>query len=160
MQSIAERLSQALAGRYTVVRKIGQGGMATVFLAHDDRVHRSVAIKVLTPELYHGVNPDRFVSEIRTAANLQHPHILPLFETGEADGLLYYTMPYVDGMNLRERVEQGPLEIGEALAILREVGSGLEHAHEQGLIHRDVKPANVLLTSGHAFLADFGLARA
>jgi serine/threonine-protein kinase len=160
VESITTRLSRALSGRYEIIGPIGRGGMASVFLAHDRNVDRRVAMKVLTPELHHGVNPDRFVAEIRTAANLQHPHILPLFDSGEAGGLLYYTMPYVEGSTLKERVSAGPLELEEALEILREVGKGLHHAHEQGLIHRDVKPGNVLLSSGQALLADFGLARA
>jgi serine/threonine-protein kinase len=154
-----DRLKAALAGRYELEREIGRGGMATVYLARDVRHHRPVAVKVMSPELQQA--PERFLAEIRTAANLQHPNILPLFDSGEADGLLFYTMPFVEGgVTLEDRLQDGPLSVEESLRVVREIGEGLAHAHKQGLIHRDVKPSNVLYSSGHALLADFGLARA
>jgi serine/threonine-protein kinase len=157
--SSGERLKAALAGRYEVEREIGRGGMATVYLARDVRHDRPVALKVMSPELQQA--PERFLAEIRTAANLQHPNILPLFDSGEADGLLFYTMPFVEGgVTLEDRLKDGPLGLEETLRVVREIGEGLAHAHKQGLIHRDVKPSNVLYSSGHALLADFGLARA
>jgi len=155
------RLNSALAGRYDVEREIGEGGMATVYLARDDRHDRPVALKVLKPELAAAVGPERFLAEIKTTATLQHPHILPLFDSGQADGLLYYVMPYVEGESVRERIgQEGPLPVDDALRIVTQCGDALHHAHEQGVIHRDVKPGNVLLSAGHAVVADFGVARA
>ena len=135
--------------------------MATVYLARDVRHERHVAIKVLKRELADVIGADRFIDEIRTTAHLRHPHILPLFDSGAADGLPYYVMPFVDGESLRSRLRtHGALPLGEAVRILREVADALAHAHASGIIHRDVKPDNVLMSGGHAFLADFGVARA
>jgi len=155
-------LEDALRGRYTVERELGRGGMATVFLARDLRHDRSVALKVLHAELVPQHGPERFQREILVAARLQHPHILTVLDSGElADGQLWYTMPFVNGESLRERLRrEGPLPLEDALRIAREVADGLAYAHGQGVIHRDVKPENILLASGHALLADFGIARA
>jgi eukaryotic-like serine/threonine-protein kinase len=146
-------------GDYEVLRVLGRGGMATVYLARDHRHQRSVALKVLAPELAHAVGSDRFLREIQVAANLSHPHILPLFGSGEVDGLLYYAMPYVEGESLRDRLgRETQLPIDEALQIAREVADALAYAHGQGVIHRDIKPENILLTGDHALVADFGIA--
>ena len=156
-----DRLNAVLAGRYRVERELGQGGMATVFLATDLRHDRQVALKVLKPELGAVVGGDRFLTEIRTTANLQHPHILPLFDSGEADGLIFYVMPYVEGESLQHRLErERQLPVGEAVGIVRKVLSALEHAHQAGVVHRDVKPANILLAGGEPLVADFGIALA
>jgi serine/threonine-protein kinase len=155
------RLSAALADRYTIERELGAGGMATVYLAQDLKHHRQVAIKVLRPELAAVIGADRFLSEIRTTANLQHPHILPLFDSGAADGFLYYVMPYVEGESLRDRLtREKQLPIADALRIATEVASALDYAHRHGVIHRDIKPENVLLHDGQALVADFGIALA
>ena len=156
-----EHLGRALAGRYTLVRELGRGGMATVYLAEDLRHPRQVAIKVLRPELGLLVGPDRFTREIRVAAALNHPHILPLHDSGEADGLLFYVMPYVRGGSLREKLSrERQLPIDEAVNIVRQVASALHHAHAHGLIHRDIKPENILLHEGEAMVTDFGIALA
>ncbi|CAN5879632.1 hypothetical protein BH24GEM1_BH24GEM1_09070 [soil metagenome] len=156
-----EHLGRALADRYTVVRELGRGGMATVYLAEDLRHPRQVAIKVLRPELGLLVGPDRFTREIRVAAALNHPHILPLHDSGEADGLLFYVMPYVRGGSLREKLSrERQLPIDEAVNIVRQVASALHHAHAHGLIHRDIKPENILLHEGEAMITDFGIALA
>jgi serine/threonine-protein kinase len=156
-----EQLTQALADRYRIEGEIGAGGMATVFLAQDLKHDRRVAIKVLRPELAAAVGADRFLREIRTTANLSHPHILPLFDSGEADGFLYFVMPYVKGESLRDRLRrEKQLPVEEALQITREIADALAYAHGEGVIHRDVKPANVMLEAGHALLADFGIAQA
>ncbi|NNM31786.1 MAG: serine/threonine-protein kinase, partial [Gemmatimonadetes bacterium] len=161
MDAIPERLMNALAGRYRFEREIGSGGMATVYLAVDDRHERRVAIKVLRPELAAVLGAERFLSEIRVTASLQHPHILPLHDSGEADGLLYYVMPFVEGESLRDRLNrERQLSVEDALRITSEVADGLSHAHALGVIHRDIKPANILLAGGHALIADFGIARA
>ncbi|HSA58027.1 MAG TPA: protein kinase [Gemmatimonadaceae bacterium] len=161
LSSAAERLGAALTGRYVVVREIGAGGMATVYLAHDARHDRHVAIKVLHPDLAATLGVDRFLSEIRTTARLQHPHLLPLLESGEADGLLYYVMPFVEGESLRARLErERQLPIADAVRIAREVAGALDYAHRQGVIHRDIKPENILLHEGQALVADFGIALA
>jgi formylglycine-generating enzyme required for sulfatase activity/tRNA A-37 threonylcarbamoyl transferase component Bud32/pimeloyl-ACP methyl ester carboxylesterase len=154
-------LNAALEGRYRIEREIGEGGMATVYLAEDVRHHRPVAIKVLKPELAAAVGAERFLAEIETTANLRHPHILPLFDSGEADGLLFFVMPFVEGESLRDRLDrEGRLPVEEALAIAREAASALSHAHSRGVVHRDVKPANILLGEGGALVADFGIALA
>jgi eukaryotic-like serine/threonine-protein kinase len=148
-------------GPYRVLRTLGHGGMATVYLARDERHHRSVALKVLHSDLAHALGAERFLREIEVAANLTHPHILPLHDSGEAAGLLYYVMPYVEGESLRDRLRrETQLPVDEALQIAREVADALAYAHGQGVIHRDIKPENILLGAGHAQVADFGIARA
>ena len=155
------RLKSALAGRYAIEREIGRGGMATVYLARDLKHGRRVAIKVLRPELAATLGPERFIREIEIAANLSHPHILPLFDSGEADGLLYYVMPFVEGEALRERLDrEGKLPVAEAVRLTDEIASALSYAHEQGIVHRDVKPENIMLSGGRAVVADFGIGRA
>jgi tetratricopeptide (TPR) repeat protein len=155
------RLRAALAGRYTVDRELGHGGMATVYLAQDERHHRPVAIKVLRPEIAPGLGPERFLREIGIAARLNHPHILALLDSGDADGMLYYAMPFVEGESLRNRLTREPqLPLDVALQIAREVADALSYAHSHGVVHRDIKPENILLSSGHALVADFGIARA
>ncbi|MGE5927636.1 MAG: protein kinase domain-containing protein, partial [Gemmatimonadota bacterium] len=154
-------LSDSLADRYRIERELGQGGMATVYLAHDLRHDRHVAIKVLHPDLGAVLGGERFLSEIRTTARLQHPHILPLLDSGEADGLLYYVMPLVTGETLRARLErERQLPVDAAVLIAREVADALGYAHGLGIIHRDIKPENILLQGGHALVADFGIALA
>ena len=156
-----ERLNAALEGRYRIERELGEGGMATVFLAEDLRHHRNVALKVLKPELAAVVGAERFLAEIETTANLQHPHILPLFDSGEADGFLYYVMPYVEGDSLRDRLaKEKQLPVDETVRIAADVAEALDHAHRHGVIHRDVKPANILLQDGRPLVADFGIALA
>ena len=155
------RLRAALADRYEIERELGVGGMATVYLARDLKHGRGVAVKVLKPELAAVVGAERFLVEIDTTANLQHPHILPLFDSGEAGHLLYYVMPYVQGESLRDRLDKkGRLPLDEALALTKDVAAALTYAHAQGVIHRDIKPANVLIEDGEALVADFGIARA
>ena len=157
----ADRLSAALSDRYRVERELGAGGMATVYLAHDLKHDRDVAIKVLHPDLGAALGGERFLSEIKTTAKLQHPHILPLLDSGSADGLLYYVMPLVTGETLRARLErERQLPIDDALRIAREVADALGSAHALGIIHRDIKPENILLQGGHALVADFGIALA
>jgi serine/threonine-protein kinase len=161
MPEIPERLRSALADRYRLERQVGQGGMATVYLAEDLKHNRRVALKVLRPELAAALGHERFVREIEIAAQLQHPHILPLFDSGEADGFLYYVMPFVDGESLRERLtREGQVPIAEAVRILREVVDALAHAHASGVVHRDIKPDNVMLSGRHAVVTDFGVAKA
>ena len=161
MTAVDPLLTDALRDRYAIERELGRGGMATVYLAEDLRHHRQVAIKVLRPELAATLGPERFLREIQIAARLRHPHIVPLFDSGEADGLLYYVMPYVEGESLRDRLRrERQLPVNEALGIAREVADALAHAHERQLIHRDIKPENILLEGGHALVADFGIARA
>ena len=156
-----ERLTDAIASRYAIVREIGVGGMATVYLARDLKHDRDVAIKVLKPELGAVLGIERFLSEIKVTANLQHPNLLPLFDSGEANGLLFYVMPYVDGESLRARLErEQQLPIGEAVRIAVAVANALSYAHERGVIHRDLKPENILLQHGQPIVADFGIALA
>jgi eukaryotic-like serine/threonine-protein kinase len=155
------RLNAALKGRYRIERSVGQGGMATVYLADDLKHERKVALKVLEPEFAAVVGAERFLAEIKTTANLQHPHILPLFDSGEADSHVFYVMPYVEGESLRDRLNrEGQLPVDEAVRIATEVADALQAAHEQGVIHRDLKPANILLSRGRALIADFGVALA
>ena len=161
MSGQVDRLSAALADRYRIDRELGQGGMATVYLAQDLRHEREVAIKVLHPDLGAVLGSERFLSEIKTTARLQHPHILPLLDSGAADGLLYYVMPYVRGETLRARLaRERQLPMEDALRIAREVADALGAAHALGIIHRDIKPENILLQGGHALVADFGIALA
>ena len=161
MSDVLLRLSAALRDRYRVERELGQGGMATVYLAHDLRHDRDVAIKVLHPDLGAALGSDRFLTEIRTTARLQHPHILPLLDSGEADTLLYYVMPLVKGETLRARLErERQLPIHESVRIARDVASALDYAHREGVIHRDIKPENILLHDGQVLVADFGIALA
>ncbi len=156
-----ERLRTGLDGRYAVDRSIGSGGMARVYLAHDLRHDRPVAIKVLRQELAAAVGPDRFQREIHIAAGLQHPHILPVYDSGEADGLLYYVMPYVPEQSLRDRLNiERRLPLSDAIQIASEIAAALDYAHAANLIHRDIKPENILLRSGTATITDFGIARA
>jgi eukaryotic-like serine/threonine-protein kinase len=158
---LEDRLAAALTGRYHVERELARGGMATVYLARDLRHDRRVAIKVLQEELAAAVGAERFLEEIRVTASLQHPHILPLFDSGNADGVLWYVMPFVEGETLRSRLaREGRLPVDVALRLAREMADALEYAHRQGVVHRDVKPENVLLQSGHALVADFGIALA
>jgi serine/threonine-protein kinase len=153
------RLSAALADRYTIERELGAGGMATVYLAQDVRHDRKVAVKVLRPELAAVIGAERFLKEIKVTANLQHPHILGLIDSGEADGLLYYVMPFVEGESLRERLShEKQLPVDDAVRITREVASALDYAHRHHVIHRDIKPENILLHEGQALVADFGIA--
>jgi Tol biopolymer transport system component/tRNA A-37 threonylcarbamoyl transferase component Bud32 len=159
--TVPERLAAALADRYRVDRELGAGGMATVYLAADIKHHRKVAIKVLRPELAAVIGAERFLAEIRTTANLQHPHILPLHDSGNADSSLFYVMPYIEGVSLRDRItREHQLPIDDAVRIASEVADALEYAHQQGIIHRDIKPENILLQGGHALVADFGIALA
>ena len=158
---VVARLAAALSDRYRIERELGAGGMATVYLAHDLRHDRDVAIKTLHPDLAAALGGERFLSEIRTTARLQHPHILPLLDSGSADGLLYYVMPYVAGETLRSRLDrERQLPLDDALLIAREVADALQSAHQLGIIHRDIKPENILLQGGHALVADFGIALA
>ncbi len=161
MIDLLPHVTRALADRYTVVRELGRGGMALVYLADDLKHQRKVAIKVLRPELAASLGAERFVREIGTMGNLRHPHILPLYDSGEADGFLYYVMPLIEGETLRDRLDaEGQLSIDDTLRLTREVAEALGHAHAQGVVHRDIKPENILLEQGHAVLADFGIARA
>src|SRR5215510_926848 len=156
-----DRLTTALSDRYRIERELGAGGMASVYLAHDLRHDRDVAIKVLKPELAAVLGADRFVVEIKTTAALQHPHILPLFDSGTADGFLFYVMPYVQGETIREKLNrETQFGIDEAVRIAREVADALDYAHRHGVIHRDIKPENVLLHDGRAIVMDFGIALA
>ncbi len=156
-----QRLKTALQDRYRVEREIGAGGMAIVYLAHDLKHDRRVAIKVLRPELAAALGPERFLREIQTVAKLTHPHILPLYDSGEADGFLYYVMPYIEGESLRAKLEhEGELPVGTAVRILREIVDALAYAHEHGVVHRDIKPDNVLISGQHALVTDFGVAKA
>ncbi|MGI8620046.1 MAG: protein kinase domain-containing protein [Gemmatimonadaceae bacterium] len=161
MTAPIEKLIAALVGRYEIERELGQGGMATVYLAQDMRHHRKVALKVLRPELSAILGGERFLHEIRTTANLQHPHILPLYDSGEADGLVFYVMPFVAGESLRDRLtRETQLPVEDAVGIAKEVADALDYAHRHGVIHRDIKPENILLHDGRAQVADFGIALA
>jgi Tol biopolymer transport system component len=161
MADLLERLKAALADHYRIERELGSGGMATVYLAQDLKHERQVAVKVLRPELAAALGPERFHQEIKIAANLTHPHILPLHDSGDADGFLYYVMPHIAGESLRDKLaHEGELPIGEAVRILRDVVDALSHAHKHGVVHRDIKPDNVLLSERHALVTDFGVAKA
>src|SRR5881296_275553 len=156
-----DRVAAALADRYRLIRELGSGGMATVYLAEDMRHRRQVAVKVLRPELAATLGADRFTREIETVAQFQHPHILPLLDSGQADGFFYYVMPSVEGESLRDRLARhGELPIHDAVKILVEVVDALAYAHAHGVVHRDIKPDNVLLSGRHALVMDFGVAKA
>jgi len=154
------QITDALKDRYTIERELGSGGMATVYLADDPKHHRKVAIKVLRPELAAALGAERFLREIKIIARLQHPHILPLYDSGEADGFLYYVMPYMAGPSLRDKLTAGPLPLSDTIRIMRDVVDALVMAHGQGVVHRDIKPDNVLLSGRSAVVADFGVAKA
>src|SRR5215204_3378064 len=166
MSDIPERLSAAVSGRYVVEREVGAGGMATVYLARDLRHKRLVALKVIRPELGGREGVERFLREIELAARLQHPHILPVFDSGLIDAesatpLPYFVMPFVEGETLRQRLQrQGRLPVDSATTIATEVADALAYAHSKGVVHRDIKPENILLSGGHAVVADFGVAKA
>ena len=161
MTSITEKLTAALGERYRIERQLGEGGMATVYLAEDLKHERKVALKVLRSELAAVLGADRFVQEIKTTASLQHPHILPLFDSGSADGFLYYVMPYIEGETLRDKLDrETQLGVDEAIRITTEVADALDYAHRSGVIHRDIKPENILLHDGRPMVADFGIALA
>ncbi len=178
MTKITSRLTTALDGRYQIERRLGEGGMATVYLAEDVKHKRKVALKVLKPDLavkhkrkvaLKVLKPDlaavlgaeRFIQEITTTASLQHPHILPLFDSGEADGFLYYVMPYIEGETLRDNLDRDTqLGIDEAVELTRNIADALDYAHRNGVIHRDIKPENILLHDGRPVVADFGIALA
>lgn len=161
MSDPIDSLNDALQGRYILERELGEGGMATVYLARDERHDRNVAIKVLKPELAASVGADRFLREIRTTANLRHPHIVPLFDSGEVDGFLFYVMPHIEGETLRDLLDrEGPLPIDRAVSIATETAGALAYAHERDVVHRDIKPANIMIESGHVVVTDFGIAGA
>ena len=160
MTELRERLQTTLGDAYTLERELGGGGMSRVFVADEKALGRKVVVKVLPPDLAAGVSVDRFKREIQMAARLQHPHIVPVLSAGEIAGLPYYTMPFVDGSSLRVRIAEGPLPINEVVGVLKEVARALAYAHEQGVVHRDIKPDNVLLTRGSAVVTDFGIAKA
>ena len=160
MEPVAQ-LNTALTGRYEIAREIGAGGMATVYLARDVRHDRRVALKVLKPELGAVLGVERFLAEIKVTANLQHPNLLPLFDSGEANGLLFYVMPFVQGESLRARLDrEKQLPVDEAVRIAVAIAGALDYAHQQGVIHRDLKPENILLQAGQPVVADFGIALA
>jgi len=161
VDDLQARLADALGGRYTLERELGRGGMSIVYLARDHQNERLVALKVLRPDLAHSLGPERFLREIKVAAGLTHPHILPLFDSGVAAGMLFYTMPYVEGETLRHRlIRQKRLPVAAAVTIARDVADALAYAHSQNIVHRDIKPENILLESGHPVVSDFGIARA
>jgi len=161
LSDLLNRFRASLADRYRIERELGRGGMATVFLAHDLKHDRPVALKVMRPELAQALGPERFLREIRLCARLQHPHIVVVYDSGETDGQLWFTMPYIDGETLHERLlREKQLPVDDALRITGEVADALHYAHQQGVIHRDVKPENILLSGTHALVADFGIARA
>jgi serine/threonine protein kinase/Tfp pilus assembly protein PilF len=161
MTELLERVREALADRYAVEREVGRGGMATVYLAQDRRHHRPVAVKVLHPQLALSLGPDRFLREIQIAARLQHPHIVPLYDSGRSGDFLYYVMPYIEGESLRQRLEhESPLPVDAAIHIGRAVATALDYAHRQQVVHRDIKPENVMLLEGEPLVTDFGIAKA
>src|SRR6476620_2533502 len=156
-----QRIREVLAPTYSLDRELGRGGMATVYLAQDSKHDRVVALKVLHPELAASLGPDRFLREIRVAARLNHPHILPLFDSGEVEGFLYYVMPYVEGESLRERLDrQQFLPVEEVVTLTRGIASALDYAHRNNIVHRDIKPENLMLYEGEAMVMDFGIAKA
>ena len=160
MTDALDRLSVALADRYRIERELGGGGMSRVFVADEVALGRTVVVKVVAPELLEGLSAERFTREVRLAARLQQANIVPLLSAGDADGLPYYTMPFVEGLSLRARLAEGPMPLGEATQILRDVARALAYAHAQAVIHRDIKPENVLISGGTAMVTDFGIAKA
>jgi eukaryotic-like serine/threonine-protein kinase len=161
MKEISDRLRSELAGRYTIERELGRGGMATIYLAYDLRHDRDVALKVMHPEVAAALGPERFLREIRISARLDHPHILTLIDSGQTDGVLWYVLPYVRGESLRAKLaREKQLSVEEAIRIATQVASALDYAHRHGIIHRDIKPENILLHEGEAVVADFGIALA
>src|SRR6266511_975518 len=156
MSGLLGRLQAGLAEHYAIKRELGRGGMATVYLAEDLKHRRPVALKVLSPDLAAALGTERFLREIEIAARLTHPHILPLHDSGEADGLLYYVMPFVEGESLRGRlIREGKLPLEDALQITRQVADALDYAHRRDVVHRDIKPENILIEAGHAVVSDF-----
>jgi serine/threonine protein kinase len=161
MTNLRSRLQPALADRYLIEREAGRGGMATVYRAQDLKHDRLVVLKVLHPELAASLGPERFLREIKVAARLNHPHIVPLYDSGRAGDLLYYVMPYVDGESLRQRLSrEKQLPVEDALQIARNVATALDYAHRHQVLHRDIKPENVMLHEGEALVTDFGIAKA
>src|SRR5665647_1809752 len=161
MEDTPPRLIAALADRYRLEHELGAGGMATVYLAYDLKHDRKVAVKVLRPELAAVIGADRFLAEIKTTAAIQHPHILPLFDSGQADGFLFYVMPLIEGESLRDRLaREHQLPVEDSIRLAKEIGSALDYAHRHGVSHRDIKPENILLHDGSALVADFGIALA
>lgn len=161
MTELEVRLRSALADRYDIEQEVGRGGMAVVYLAHDRKHDRAVAVKVLQPELGASLGAERFLREIQISANLSHPHIVPLYDSGDHGGLLYYVMPFIKGPSLRRRLSaEGSLPPEAALRIAGDVADALSHAHAYGVVHRDIKPENVLFAGDEALVTDFGIARA
>ena len=161
MSSVPDELQAALGAQYRIDRELGGGGMSRVFVAEETALGRLVVVKLLPPEMAAAVSAERFRREIQLVARLQHPHIVPVLSSGSANGLLFYTMPFVDGRSLRDRLSRdGALPVDDAVSIAREVAGALDYAHAQGLVHRDIKPENVLLSQGHALVTDFGIAKA
>ncbi|MFI5245457.1 MAG: serine/threonine-protein kinase, partial [Gemmatimonadales bacterium] len=160
MSDFRTRLEKSIAGQYTIERELGGGGMSRTYVATERTLNRKVVIKVLAPELLAGVSVERFNREVLMAARLQHPHIVPVLGAGDADGLPWFSMPYVEGESVRARLAHGPLGIGEIISILRDVARALAFAHANGVVHRDIKPDNVLLAAGSATVTDFGIAKA
>ena len=154
------RLEKALEGQYIFERELGGGGMSRTYLVRERALDRRVVVKVLAPELLAGISVERFRREVLLAAKLQHPHVVPVLTAGDVDGLPWFSMPYVDGDSLRQRLGQGPVSIHETVGILRDVARALAYAHANGIVHRDIKPDNVLLSTGSATVTDFGIAKA